>query len=195
MRKYLWQFNPRLSLLAMALLCASPGARAQEPGQVMHKITYDLKNVRIVEGQISEIAHGETFRIKVENAAGSNLGGMSISAKNSQFGNSIHLGDGLWEFPNVTDDLSIGFFSRRDALNGYSADDDSREVYFSVNKTTCPKDSLILKDSVSLQNMGKYLLREVHFTDVDHLRSITFEGYRPPKISGEYKLKPLLGNL
>lgn len=179
----------------MALLCASPGARAQESGQVMHKITYDLRNTKIVEGQISEIAHGETFRVKVENAAGSNLGGMSISAKNSKYGNSIHIGDGLWEFPNVTADLSIGFFSRRDALNGYSTDDDSREVYFSVNKMTWPKDSLILKDSVPLQNMGKYLLREVDFEDVDHLRSITFKGYRPPQISGQNKLKPLLGNL
>ena len=61
MKLDLQKISLRLSLLVMAFLCSGTWiASGQENAKVMHKITYDLKNMELVEGP-AEVGHGETF--------------------------------------------------------------------------------------------------------------------------------------
>lgn len=187
-----------LRMLILCLAASATWAERIEAGvthKATHKISYILRNIKIVEGQVFEIPHGESFRFKVEKPANHNF---MMTGYNMDGGNScnlVDLKDDWYEVLNVTGDIHLDFRTRRDADNGYSADDDGREVYFKVNKKSVPGDSLIVKDSVYLKDMGYYSLRGVSFNEVDHLKSITFQGYKPPSLSFTENLSPIVDNL
>lgn len=86
MKLDLQKISLRLSLLVMAFLCSGTWiASGQENAKVMHKITYDLKNMELVEGP-AEVGHGETFtfRLKPKYESYGNPMNYSVSMENSQ---------------------------------------------------------------------------------------------------------------
>ena len=86
MKLDLQKISLRLSLLVMAFLCSGTWiASGQENAKVMHKITYDLKNMELVEGP-AKVGHGETFtfRLKPKYESYGNPMSYSVSMENSQ---------------------------------------------------------------------------------------------------------------
>ena len=189
MKLDLQKISLRLSLLVMAFLCSGTWiASGQENAKVMHKITYDLKNMELVEGP-AEVGHGETFtfRLKPKYESYGNPMNYSVSMENSQG----HLEEDkkepkFYKISNVTGDVVIHVTGYGTAVIGgyaYSLDRDGKTAC--INDVPSTTKNLIVPDSVTL-NGSKYRVKEfMYFGNVlpKSLASITFKGYIPVGIA------------
>ena len=189
MKLDLQKISLRLSLLVMAFLCSGTWiASGQENAKVMHKITYDLKNMELVEGP-AEVGHGETFtfRLKPKYESYGNPMNYSVSMENSQG----HLEEDkkepkFYKISNVTGDVVIHVTGYGKAVIGgyaYSLDRDGKTAC--INDVPSTTKNLIVPDSVTL-NGSKYRVKEfMYFGNVlpKSLASITFKGYIPVGIA------------
>lgn len=189
MKLDLQKISLRLSLLVMAFLCSGTWiASGQENAKVMHKITYDLKNMELVEGP-AEVGHGETFtfRLKPKYESYGNPMNYSVSMENSQG----HLEEDkkepkFYKISNVTGDVVIHVTGYGKAVIGgyaYSLDRDGKTAC--INDVPSTTKNLIVPDSVTFGG-SKYRVKEfMYFNNVlpKSLASITFKGYIPVGIA------------
>ena len=173
----------------MAFLCSGTWiASGQENAKVMHKITYDLKNMELVEGP-AEVGHGETFtfRLKPKYESYGNPMNYSVSMENSQG----HLEEDkkepkFYKISNVTGDVVIHVTGYGKAVIGgyaYSLDRDGKTAC--INDVPSTTKNLIVPDSVTFGG-SKYRVKEfMYFNNVlpKSLASITFKGYIPVGIA------------
>lgn len=183
MKRELQKISLRLSLLVMAFLCGTWLVNGQESTKIMRKISYELKNMELVEGP-TEVGHGEsfTFRLKPKDESYGNPMRYSVSMENSSGQHFKEMESKLYKISNVMGDVVIKITGYRQVNIGehtYALDGDGKTAWlFGVLNVT---KHLVVPDSVTFAG-SKYRVESITAKLPKSLESITFKGYVPVKM-------------
>lgn len=186
MKTDLQRINLRVSLVVMAFFCGTWLASGQKNAKVMHKISYELKNMELVEGP-TEVEHGESFIFKLAPKSQSYGNPMrySVSMENSTGLPLEEIESKLYKISNVSGDVVVYVTGYRKALiNGYSysLDGDGKTAWLSGIPDAAK--NIVVPDSVTFAGL-KYRVESVNLIDnnlSESLMSITFKGYLPVRM-------------